>query len=239
MKLDNMLSGSVQGFGFSAVRPEILGATEYTLVTLVLDKTGSVASFSKDLFAIKQRVVEACRKSPRADYVLLRVVEFNSSVDEVHGFVPLPQVDASTYTEPVCSGSTALYDATYSSIGATRKYANTLADQEYLVNALVVVATDGEDNASRFRADDVKKEIAKVVGDEQLESLKTILVAVNAGGCGASLQRFASDAGIDEYVDVGDATPGKLAKLAAFVSQSISTTSQALGTGGPSQAIVF
>ena len=33
MKLDNMLSGSVQGFGFSAVRPEILGATEYTLVT--------------------------------------------------------------------------------------------------------------------------------------------------------------------------------------------------------------
>ena len=39
------------------------------------------------------------------------------------------------------------------------------------------------------------------------------------------------------HIDVGDATPRKLAKLAAFVSQSISSQSQALGTGGPSQNI--
>ena len=32
---DGMARGAVQGFGFSAVRPETLGSTEYTLVTLV------------------------------------------------------------------------------------------------------------------------------------------------------------------------------------------------------------
>jgi hypothetical protein len=46
-----------------------------------------------------------------------------------------------------------------------------------------------------------------------------------------------SEVGITQFIDAGDATKGKLAKLAAFVSQSISSTSQALGTGGPSQAI--
>jgi hypothetical protein len=32
-------------------------------------------------------------------------------------------------------------------------------------------------------------------------------------------------------------TEGKLAKLAGYISQSVSSTSQALGTGGPSQNI--
>ena len=42
---------------------------------------------------------------------------------------------------------------------------------------------------------------------------------------------------ISQYIDAGAATKGKLAKLADFVSQSVSSQSQALGTGGPSQNI--
>ena len=38
-------------------------------------------------------------------------------------------------------------------------------------------------------------------------------------------------------IDAGDATPAKLAKLAVFISTSISSQSQHLGTGGPSQQI--
>jgi hypothetical protein len=36
---------------------------------------------------------------------------------------------------------------------------------------------------------------------------------------------------------MGNVTPGKLAKLAQFVSKSISSQSQALGTGGASQPV--
>jgi hypothetical protein len=55
----------------------------------------------------------------------------------------------------------------------------------------------------------------------------------------ASLERFQKEAGIDQFVDIGDATPQKLAKLANFVSQSISSQSQALGTGAASQQLQF
>lgn len=100
MKFADTLESSIQGFTFSAVRPDALGAVEYTLVTLVLDKTGSVAGFQNDLFQIKSSVVNACKRSPRADYVLLRVVEFNSYVDEVHGFQPLADIDPTSYQVP-------------------------------------------------------------------------------------------------------------------------------------------
>ena len=50
------------------------------------------------------------------------------------------------------------------------------------------------------------------------------------------LDGFATEAGM-KYLSAGDATNGKLAKLAEFVSQSVSSQSQSLGTGGPSQTI--
>lgn len=239
MKLSDMTTASFSGFQFSAVRTEALGATEYTLATLVLDKTGSVARFSDQLFEIKKSVVKACCKSPRADFVLLRVIEFNSSVDEVHGFMPLSQIDVAGYATPNCGGMTALYDAVFSAVGATNAYAKSLTDKNYLVNALVFVATDGGDNVSRSRVGDVAAEIKRSIQGEQLESMKTILVAVNAQDSEPVLRKFAQDAGFDEYIDAGDASPQKLAKIADFVSQSLSATSQAIGTGGPSQAIVF
>ena len=55
----------------------------------------------------------------------------------------------------------------------------------------------------------------------------------------AKLQGFQQAVGIAQFVDVGGVTPGKLAKLAQFVSQSISSTSAALGTGQGSKPISF
>lgn len=241
MKLfdNDMAQATVAGFGFSAVRPETLGATEYTLVTLVLDRTGSVNFFAHDLFAVKKSVVEACLKSPRKDFILLRVVEFNQDVTEIHGFLPLQGIDVASYAVPRCEGSTALRDAVFAAVSATHAYAKTLADQDYLSNGIVVIATDGWDNASRMRNSDVKAELDRAMSGEVLESLRTVLVGVNAGGNRAGLQEFQTQVGIDQYVDVAEASPQKLARLAEFVSRSISAQTQALGTGGPSQSLTF
>jgi uncharacterized protein YegL len=241
MKLfdDNTTQGTVNGFGFSAVRPETLGSTEYTLVTLVVDKTGSVTSFADALFQVKKTVVEACRKSPRADYLLLRVVEFNQRIDEIHGFKPLADIDASAYVTPSCGGMTALNDATFAAVSAINAYGKTLADQDYLANGIAIIITDGDDNASSTSTADIKREIATGVSGEHLESMRTILVGVNAGEYAAKLQAFQQEVGIDQYVDVSDASSQRLAKLADFVSRSISAQSQSLGTGGPSQALNF
>ena len=241
MKLfnDDMQVAQLGNFQFSGARPDKLGSTEYTLVTLVTDKTGSVSGFAPELLAMKRSVVDACAKSPRRDYLMVRNVEFATASEEIHGFAELRVVDAAQYTEPRCGGMTALYDATFMAVAAANEYARMLADQDFSVNAVVFVITDGDDNASAHTPASVAQEIARGVNNEWLESLNVVLVGVNASQYRHELEGFKNAASLTQYVDAGDATPQRLAKLADFVSRSISSQSQALGTGGPSQALVF
>jgi uncharacterized protein YegL len=241
MKLiaDNMQAQQVGNFVFSGVRPEKLGSTEYTLVTLVVDKTGSVSGFADELLAMKQAVVEACRKSPRAEFLMIRSVEFNSGVDEEHGFMELSNTDPASYRVPDCYGSTALYDATWNAVAATNEYARILSEQDFGVNGIVFVITDGDDNASAHTPSTIKALAGQGIRNEWLESLNTVLIGVNASQYKNQLTAFQRDGGITQYVEVADATPSKLARLADFVSRSISSQSQSLGTGGASQPLTF
>jgi hypothetical protein len=241
MKLfaEDMQSARVGNFAFSGVRPDKLGATEYTLVTLVMDKTGSVSGAEAELLAVKRAVVAACQKSPRAEYLMLRSVEFNDGVDEVHGFVELNAIDAASYAAPRCSGATALFDASFAAVAATNEYARSLAENDFGANGIVIVVTDGEDNVSAETPASVAAEMLRGVRNEWLESLNVILVGVNAVRCKVALEDFRQSAGLTQYVDIGDATAQNLARLADFVARSISAQSQSLGTGGPSQALAF
>ena len=48
-----------------------------------------------------------------------------------------------------------------------------------------------------------------------------------------------TNCGFTQYVAIADANATTIAKLGDFVSRSISSQSQALGTGGPSQSLTF
>ncbi len=239
----DMELGTINGlavFKFSGVRTDKLEATEYTLVTIAVDVTGSVIGFENDLRQALIAAVEACQKSPRSDNLLLRVLQFSTRVgiDELHGFKPLAEIDPQVnYPEFEPDGLTPLYDAVYSSVGAMNAYARKLADDDFLANGIVFIITDGMDNHSAATPAMIKQEIEKARHNEDLESLVTVLIGINAQDCAQWLTDFKQEASLDQYIDVGEATRGKLAKLAAFISQSISSQSQALGTGGPSQNI--
>lgn len=241
MKLfnDNMQVAQVGNFQFSGTRPEKLGSPEYTIVTMVTDKTGSTSRFSGELLSMKRAVVEACRKSPRRDFLMLRDVEFAVQSTEVHGFAELRTLDPSQYQEPNCGGLTALFDATFNAVAATNEYARLLADQDFSVNGIVFVITDGDDTDSVYTPAKVAQEVARGVENEWLESLIVVLIGVNAKQYAAKLEAFKTQAKLTQYQDAGDATPESLARLADFVSRSISSQSQSLGTGGPSQPLVF
>jgi hypothetical protein len=105
------------------------------------------------------------------------------------------------------------------------------------VNGITFVITDGDDNASTTTPAMIKQEIERGQIEEFLESHVSVLIGINAGQYKSALTAFQMKAGITQYIDAGDANKGNLAKLAAFVSQSISSTSQALGTAGPSKSI--
>ena len=240
--METGIIGGMQGFNFSGVKMERLGATEYTLVTIAVDVTGSVQGFESELRDSLITAIEACQRSPRSDNLLLRVIQFSSrfanGVDELHGFKPLAEIDAQNdYDAFDPGGMTPLCDACYSAFGAINAYAQKLMNDDYGVNAIAFIITDGYDNASVSTKEMVKQEAEKAVSGEFAESMVSVLIGINAVEYQRLLEKFRDEAGIMQYVDAGEATEGRLAKLADFVSQSISSQSQALGTGGPSQNI--
>jgi len=229
-------------FSFSAIDMDNLGATEYTLVNLLVDESGSVGGFQKELEDAMLIVVESCEKHPRSQNLLMRTAAFESStVREVHGFTTIGCVDKANL-KLMPRGMTPLYDATLDSIDTLGSYAKTLNDQDYFCNGIVFVLTDGDENSSRIATlSKIKDAVKNIRVNESLESIKLILIGVNDtdSNLRQKLETFKIDAGFDEYISLGDVTPGKLAKLADWISQSISSTSQSLGTGGGSKAVNF
>lgn len=236
--LENLVAGS--GYKFSATKIGDLGAAEYTLVTIVVDNSGSVTPFASSLETALKTVLKACEKSPRRDNLLMRMLTFNQVIKEVHGFKLLSNVSESDYTGVVNpSGSTALYAAAEDGISATSTYGKMLTDQEFLVNGIVVQITDGQEEAHTSTAANVNNALLTARRAETLQSLLTILIGVtnDDDNLNSYLQSVKDECGFDQYVSIGKATPGKIAKLAEFISHSISSTSASLASGTQSKPI--
>jgi len=240
----DMDTHSIQGsnYGFSAKRIGDLGASEYTLVGITADVSGSVSPFRDEIEMCIKEIVSSCKHSPRADNLMLRLSIFDNDVTEVHGFRPLSECDVDKYTGAIqIGGITALYDAATNLIDSVARYGKDLTDNDFDCNGIVFVVTDGRDNASTFTPNKVKEALGEVITGEALESMVSVLIGVNIQDAVVSqyLQDFHQDAGFTQYVELGNADEKTLAKLADFVSQSISAQSQSLGTGGPSQSLTF
>ena len=229
-------------YGYSATRLEDLGATEYTIATIVADISGSTSPFVRDMEAAITRIVQACKFSPRADNLLLRLIAFDHALGELHGFKLLENCHLADYGGCLSpGGSTALYDATENAVASTTSYAQKLAAGDFSANAIMFVITDGMDNASATTARRVQDAFTKAIRSEALESIVSVLIGVNVQDAQVSryLKAFHREAGFTQYVELDNADAKTLARLAEFVSRSISAQSQALGTGGASQPLVF
>lgn len=232
-------------FQFSAVRLDDLGAAEYTLVTVIADVSSSVRPFASDLLKCIKQIVSACKHSPRSENLLLRLLTFNTELEEIHGFKPLSGINPKKYAALRPDGMTALYDAGYSGIAATLEMAERLIDQDFDVNGCVYIITDGMDNASSMTPKMIAKKVKKAMHHEEIESLATVLIGLiePKDSCSddvrQALTEFQVEAEIGEFIDAGHATPERLARLAQFVSRSISVRSTALSSGTAATAPVF
>lgn len=229
-------------YGFSATRIDNLGASEYTLVTIVTDVSPSVSSFVKEMETALREIITACKFSPRADNLMLRLVTFAGDMQEAHGFKLLEQCRLDDYKDCLKIGSaTALYDAGENCISAMSAYGKQLTDADFGVNGIVFVITDGEDNASTLSVRHVREALERATQTEAMQSMVSILIGVNVQEprMSAYLQDFKTEAGFTHYVEIGKANARALAKLADFVSRFISSQSQALGNGATSQSLTF
>lgn len=229
-------------YQFSATRLDHLGASEYSLVTIVCDISSSVYYFQNDLMECLKTILDSCQKNPRSENLLLRLVSFNKHVNEIHGFKLLGDIDKLDYNGCISAGgTTALYDAVYKSVDATNDYAKILTEQDYLTNAIIFVLTDGMDNESTETPNRIKNKLAGVFQEENLESVNIVLIGVNVNDSSVKsyLDEFKKEADINQYINIDEASASSLAKLAQWISQSISSTSKALGTGDSSQLLSF
>ena len=227
-------------YGFSACHLDHLGSTEYTLVTICADVSASVYGFISQIEQCLDRIVASCAHAPRADNLLLRVITFNQSITELHGFKPLLECSGQSYQGQLqASGATALYDASYNAISTIINYGQHLVQHDFDVNGIVFVITDGEDNQSKARPKGIKKLLRDCMTEEDLESMLSVLVGVNVKESSLSkrLDQFKSQAHFDEYIELDNAESKTLQKLAHFVSQSISLQSRALGSGQSAVAL--
>lgn len=234
---------TASNFQFSATKLADLGASEYTLVVIACDASSSVSRYHHQLETMLKTVLKACQKSDRKENLMLRLTQFSNEVTELHGFKLLSTIQETDYNAVLnIGGMTALHAAAVDGVESVTVYGKQLMDQEILTNAIVFVITDGVENNSRgITADKVAQSVNQSMLNEALESITVVLVGVTEGDMNLNqhLMLFAKEAGITQYIDIGNATAGKLAKLAQFVSQSISSTSQALGSGGPSKPLSF
>ncbi len=250
-KSASIVAQTVSNFGFSAKPVTELTATEYTLADIELDLSPSTAPYVALLEKALNTVRDSLDKSPRAENMLVRVQTFDEHLKEAHGFVALKDIKAGDYSLASVGSGTALYDAALSGVEAVEAEGARLDSLDYGVNGVVIIITDGEENSSRVcrSPQKVKNAIQRIAQAEKLESIKTILVGVGRpdadspddpdNATKAYLEDFKDKAGIDQYVWAGRATAGNIAKIANFVSRSVSSSSQSLGTGGPSQSLSF
>lgn len=243
-KDDSQTHKTLHGFNFSGVQIDKLGASSYTIVTIVQDVSSSVNLYAKDMEKTLKNIIDACKKSPYSENILVRLVTFHSTIKEIHGFRELNSIDPSEYDKILkCFGVTALYDAILDSLEAMENYGKQLNSYEYSCNGLVFLITDGMENDSTITKDPsmIKDAVNKIrVSEESLESIKTILIGIGSDKTVMQyLDNLKDEAELDQFIEMGDVTPNKLAKLADFISNSISNSSKALIKGTSSQLLQF
>ncbi len=221
-------------FGYSGTRIEDLGSSEYTLVSIAADQSGSVHSFRSGIEDCLAAIATASRAHPRSDHLMLRLTAFDNQLHEVHGFKPVRTCDPGAYASSLrAGGSTALYDAAHNAVSSVVGYGKDLTERGFTVNGVVLVITDGLDNASAVTPERVAEAVSAAITSESLEGVTTILVGVNVTqpSVGQALMALSTAAGFDHYLELGDADVPTLARLADFATRSIALSSTALGAG--------
>lgn len=240
---ENLSKFTTGTFAFSGTNINDLESSEYTLVVLCMDTSYSIGKFTDQMQKCITEVVKSCQMSPRSDNLLLRVLTFDTKPKEFHGFKELNKCDLTQYDNLMknLGGATALYDAAVDGVESLAKYGKELCDNDYTCNALLVIITDGDDNNSSQTINSIKTKLSEAVGEKQLESLTSILIGVNIDdpGIGILLNDFHNKAGFSQYIDAGKVSDKTIAKLANFISKSISSQSQALNSGQASQSLSF
>jgi hypothetical protein len=131
---------------------------EYTHITVILDRTGSMESIRDDTIGGFNAFLE--QQKAETGVASLTLVQFDSQdpYEVIHRFKPIgeiPELNRETY---VPRASTPLLDALGRGINDLEASIGELKEEDRPAKVVMVVVTDGQENSSReFRKDQIEK----------------------------------------------------------------------------------
>jgi hypothetical protein len=238
------------GFQFTAPPLAVFGEQKYTVVGITTDQSGSIYNVRGDLFTMNEAIDRDLKAGAGKHTIIVRRTAFTdrfpNNVREQHGFLPALAVDANTHFPIVNSygeyGGTPLADGVMETILAAKEQAMQLINIQGvpLVNLALAFLTDGGETGSRYKPADIKAAIEQILAEGEIESIVTILVGVDCpvgSGARQKLEDFQQKAGLTKFIPFDEMTPGAFGQVARVISQTFTSTSQALGSGGPSKFV--
>lgn len=144
-----------------------LASNDVTLAMNIIDMSGSMYSYAADLIrAYNDDYLVAMAGSTAAEDILISTILFDDTVELFHGYVNLKDAPPLTRSVYQPDGSTALYDAVAAGLTNMVLYAQQLRQSGVMVRCIVIVYTDGEDNASKQNASAVKRAAQELLKHE-------------------------------------------------------------------------
>lgn len=212
---DTVLQGCV---GLSA---DDLDCPDATLVSIVLDMSGSMTPYRKAVVDAYNQMLRALSGAKGASAILASAWAFSDAPALLSSYEPTarkPPLSAAVY-QP--NGMTALHDTVLGALTGLVTYGQRLWDEGVPTKRVLFVLSDGDDNASKATASAVRSAVAALARDEAY----TLAYA----GFGGDDAGQAARLGFPNVVAVG-ATDKELRRLFGQLSQSVLRVSQGTGS---------
>lgn len=159
----NNLNGSAAALmACQGTRPELLGSAEATIVSFVVDKSGSMSEVEEQVKESVWENIKAMKESKQAEAITLSLINFDNYVTPVFANQALENIQDSDVVFQ-SGGSTALYDAVLDALTGAITYQEMLLDAGVQTKVIIVVFSDGADNESRRNSlSDINKLTAEI-----------------------------------------------------------------------------
>lgn len=197
-----------------------LAGDEVTLFGVVIDATGSMSPYRTDVIAGYNDMLQALRDSKAADSILMSTILFNTSSTLRHGYLSLqdvPNLDQNSYNP---DSATALYDATLDAFTGIVAYGQQLRNGGIRTKCVIVVISDGEDNASRHATEAGVRTVALDLQNQEIYQLAFVYFG-NNGQVVAQQMGFPAN-----NVFNTTASPSEIRRALGTVSKSVIRASQ-------------
>ncbi len=203
---------------------DALGTADATLVSIVLDMSGSMSGHRTAVIDAYNTMLRALSGAKAATSILVSTWAFADGPTLLSSYEAVSAKPKLTSTVYRPGGGTALYDAVLGAMTGLVAYGQKLWDEGIPTRRVLFVLSDGEDNASRSSASAVRTAASSLAGQE-------VYTLAYAGFGGTDLKQQADALGFP-HVITASLADAELRRVFRQVSQSVIRVSQGAAAAG-------